>query len=112
MAGATWPHNVPTICADESSASDRKMRGAKRLEQRPAKPSDRPSTARSDEIDCVATMGIQARPPRQREHLLVAGRVVLANGGRRSGTRRTGNMAGRKVSPGRRCILDRAPHES
>ena len=52
---ATW-QSVLAICADESSASDRRMRV--RSDWSSARhASDGPSTARSYEIDCVATMG-------------------------------------------------------
>ena len=52
---ATW-QSVLAICADESSASDRRMRV--RSDWSSARhASDWPSTARSYEIDCVATMG-------------------------------------------------------
>ncbi len=54
---ATWPHSVLPICADQSLASDRKMRVRSAWEQRHA--SDWPNTARNDEIDCVATIGIR-----------------------------------------------------
>ena len=54
----TWPHSVLAICADESSASDRKMR-VRSVWSSARYASDWPSTARSDEIDCVATMGIR-----------------------------------------------------
>ena len=54
---ATWPQSVLAICADESSASDRKM-GVRSVWSSSRHASDCPSTARSDEIDCVVTIGI------------------------------------------------------
>ena len=44
------------VCADESSASDRKIR-VRSVCSSARHASDLPSTARSDEIDCVATIG-------------------------------------------------------
>ena len=56
---ATWPQSVLAICADESSARDRKMR-VRKVWSSARHASDWPSTACNDEIDCVATMGIAA----------------------------------------------------
>ena len=57
----SWPHKVLAICADESSASDRKMPSAA-SGAAPAMP--RTARARaSDEIDCVATIGISRDCP-------------------------------------------------
>ena len=68
----TSPQSELAVSAEESSASDRMMR-VRSVWSSARHASDWPSTARRNEIDCVATMGIQPRLPRQCERLLVAG---------------------------------------
>ena len=95
---ATWPQSVLAICADESSASDRKMRGAQRLEERPP---------------CLrlAEHGAQRRDRlrrHDRDHARLAGQRRTSSRRRpgrprrrwrKSGTRRTGTWPGGRRGP-------------
>ena len=78
----TEPHISDATRADASSDSDRKIRvRSVWTSVRHASPEG--STERSEEIDCVATIGYAAALARERERLLVARRVVLPDGGER-----------------------------
>ena len=55
---ATWPHSSLAILADASSLRDRKIR-VRSVCKSARHASDDPNTARSDEIDWVATIGMQ-----------------------------------------------------
>ena len=55
---ATCPHNSDAILADASSLSDRKMR-VRSVCNSELHASELPKTARSEEMDCVATIGMQ-----------------------------------------------------
>ena len=78
----TLPHISDAILAEDSSESDRKIR-VRSVWTSVRQASVPDSTERSEEIDCVATIGMQRHCRRQRERLLVAGRIVLAHGGER-----------------------------
>ena len=55
---ATCPHSSLAILADASSLRDRKIR-VRSVYNSARQASDDPNTDRSEEMDCVATMGIQ-----------------------------------------------------
>ena len=55
---ATWPHSSLAIWAEASSLSDRKIR-VRSVCNSARHASDDPNTARNEEIDCVATIGMQ-----------------------------------------------------
>ena len=99
---ATWPHNVLAICADESSANDRKMR-VRSVWSSARHASDWPSTARSDEIDCVATIGMS-------RDWRVSANIFSSPAGSSSPTvtklwySSQRNIAGRHTRAGRRAI--------
>ena len=55
---ATCPHNSDAILADVSSLKDRKIR-VRSVCNSARQASDDPNTERSEEMDCVATIGMQ-----------------------------------------------------
>ena len=105
---ATCPHSVEACSALASSLSERKIRvrsGCRRVRHA----SELPRTDRSDEMDCVATIGITRHCRVSAKGFLVAARVVLADAGERLIL--VAQKDGRPDVPARRCLHLRRPEE-